>query len=149
MVVNRQDAIKSLLCIAATSALEAGGNREDIIQRLLSSSAANPEISPLIDNGGADSSTNNVARESISNEMGGEAEQDSEMKDEAMDEIANEGSTSGETNVGEDRDSEIEEEIADEIAQVDALSAYDISLDREIEAINEYLGMLDASQDSA
>ncbi|KFK39931.1 hypothetical protein AALP_AA3G308100 [Arabis alpina] len=113
----------------ATSALAAGGNREEIIQKLLSVSEANPGIA----NGGAESSTNNVAQESISNEVNGEAEEeDSEMKDETMDE----------------RDAEIEDEIADEIANVDALSAYDINLDREIEAINEYLGMLDASQDS-
>lgn len=70
------------------------------------------------------------------------------MKDETTDEIAQQGSTSGETDGGEERDAEIEDEIADEIAKVDALSAYDINLDREIEAINVYLGMLDASQDS-
>ncbi|CAH2044505.1 unnamed protein product [Thlaspi arvense] len=124
----------------ATFALAAGGKREDIIQRLLSVPEANHGIAAttFIGNGsGATSSSNNVAaRESVSNEIGGWAEEeDSEMKDETTD---------GE----EERDSEIEEEIADEIAKVDALSAYDINLDREIEAINEYLGMLDASQDS-
>jgi cbb3-type cytochrome oxidase cytochrome c subunit len=79
--------------------------------------------------------------------FGGGAEQDSEMKDETTDDIANRASTSSD-GMEEERDSEIEDEIADEIARVDALSAYDINLDKEIEAINEYLAMLDASQES-
>lgn len=69
------------------------------------------------------------------------------MKDETTDETANQGSTSSDRGE-EERDSEIEYEIADEIAKVDALSAYDINLGKEIEAINEYLAMLDASQES-
>lgn len=122
---------------AATSALEVGGKRENIIQRLLSSPAANPGTasasgSAFTENGGATSSTNN--------EIVAEAE-DAEMEDDTADEIA--------SNVEEEgRDLEIEGDIADEIAKVDALSAYDINLDKEVEAINEYLVMLDASQDS-
>ncbi|CAN7118149.1 hypothetical protein HID58_011827 [Brassica napus] len=121
----------------ATSALEVGGKRENIIQRLLSSPAANPGTasasgSAFTENGGATSSTNN--------EIVAEAE-DAEMEDDTADEIA--------SNVEEEgRDLEIEGDIADEIAKVDALSAYDINLDKEVEAINEYLVMLDASQDS-
>ncbi|KAG7636106.1 putative UV excision repair protein Rad23 [Arabidopsis thaliana] len=128
----------------ATSALEAGGSREDIIQRLLSASVANPgtTTTSVIN---ATSSTNNVGAESSG--FGGGAEQDSEMKDETTDDIANRASTSSD-GMEEERDSEIEDEIADEIARVDALSAYDINLDKEIEAINEYLAMLDASQES-
>ncbi|ESQ50280.1 hypothetical protein EUTSA_v10001944mg [Eutrema salsugineum] len=132
----------------ATSALEAGGDREDIIQRILSLEKANPGTATLIGNGGTASSTDNGAGESISNEIDGGAEQDAEMNDETTDEIENRGSTSGESDGEEERDAEIEHEIANEIAKVDALSAYDINLDREIEAINEYLGMLDASQTS-
>ncbi|CAG7883183.1 unnamed protein product [Brassica rapa] len=124
----------------ATSALEVGGKREDIIQRLLSSPAANPvnpgtasaSGSAFTENGGATSSTNN--------EIVAEAE-DAEMEDDTADEIASNGEEEG-------RDLEIEGDIADEIAKVDALSAYDINLDKEVEAINEYLVMLDASQDS-
>lgn len=121
----------------ATSALEVGGKREDIIQRLLSSPAANPGTasasgSAFTENGGATSSTNN--------EIVAEAE-DAEMEDDTEDEIASNGEEEG-------RDLEIEGDIADEIAKVDALSAYDINLDKEVEAINEYLVMLDASQDS-
>ncbi|CAF2128945.1 unnamed protein product [Brassica napus] len=121
----------------ATSALEVGGKREDIIQRLLSSPAANPGTasasgSAFTENGGATSSTNN--------EIVAEAE-DAEMEDDTADEIASNGEEEG-------RDLEIEGDIADEIAKVDALSAYDINLDKEVEAINEYLVMLDASQDS-
>lgn len=141
-----------MVCTAATSALEAGGNREDIIQRLLSASEANRGTTSAINatsstnNGGAESSGFG-GRESTSNEIDGGAEQDSEMKDETTDDIANREGTS--SDVGEEeRDSEIEDEIADEIAKVDALSAYDINLDKEIEAINEYLAMLDASQES-
>ncbi|KAG7579008.1 Ubiquitin-associated domain [Arabidopsis thaliana x Arabidopsis arenosa] len=137
----------------ATSALEAGGNREDIIQRLLlSASEANQGTTSAINatsstnNGGAESSGFG-GRESTSNEIDGGAEQDSEMKDETMDDIANREGTSSDVRE-EERDSEIEDEIADEIAKVDALSAYDINLDKEIEAINEYLAMLDASQES-
>uniref|UniRef100_A0A1J3CDP2 NEDD8 ultimate buster 1 n=2 Tax=Noccaea caerulescens TaxID=107243 RepID=A0A1J3CDP2_NOCCA len=130
----------------ATSALEGGGSREDIIQRLLSLPQGNPGIAPV--NGGAASSSNNEAQESTSNQIDGGAEQDAEMKDETREENGNEGSTSGETDGGEERDSETEHDIAEEIAKVDALSAYDINLDKEIEAINEYLSMLDASQES-
>ncbi|KAG2298053.1 hypothetical protein Bca4012_009262 [Brassica carinata] len=141
----------------ATSALVVGGKREDIIQRLLSLPAANPGTasasgsdftangasasgSALTENGGATSSTNN--------EIG----EDSEMEDGTANEIPTNGeeeerdvATNGEE---EERDLEIEGDIADEIAKVDALSAYDINLDKEVEAINEYLVMLDASQDS-
>ncbi|CAN6812599.1 unnamed protein product [Brassica oleracea] len=121
----------------ATSALEVGGKREDIIQRLLSSPAANPGTasasgSAFTENGGATSSTNN--------EIVAEAK-DSEMEDDTAYEIASNGEE-------EERDLEVEGDIADEIAKVDALSAYDINLDKEVEAINEYLVMLDASQDS-
>ncbi|KAF2583570.1 hypothetical protein F2Q68_00003588 [Brassica cretica] len=121
----------------ATSALEVGGKREDIIQRLLSSPAANPGTasasgSAFTENGGATSSTNN--------EIVAEAK-DSEMEDDTADEIPSNGEE-------EERDLEVEGDIADEIAKVDALSAYDINLDKEVEAINEYLVMLDASQDS-
>lgn len=130
----------------ASSTLEGGGSREDIIQRLLSLPQANPGIAPV--NGGAASSSNNEAQESTSNQIDGGAEQDAEMKDETREENGNEGSTSGETDGGEERDSETEHDIAEEIAKVDALSAYDINLDKEIEAINEYLSMLDASQES-
>lgn len=130
----------------ATSALEGGGSREDIIQRLLSLPQANPGIASV--NGGASSSSNNEAQQSTSNQINGRAEQDAEMKDETTEENGNEGSTSGETDGGEERDAETEHDIAEEIAKVDALSAYDINLDKEIEAINEYLSMLDASQES-
>ncbi|KAH0892049.1 hypothetical protein Bca4012_004959 [Brassica carinata] len=121
----------------ATSALEVGGKREDIIQRLLSSPAANPGTasasgSAFTENGGATSSTNH--------EIVAEAK-DSEMEDDTADEIPSNGEE-------EERDLEVEGDIADEIAKVDALSAYDINLDKEVEAINEYLVMLDASQDS-
>ncbi|KAF3548441.1 hypothetical protein DY000_02005172 [Brassica cretica] len=121
----------------ATSALEVGGKREDIIQRLLSSPAANlgtasASGSAFTENGGATSSTNN--------EIVAEAK-DSEMEDDTADEIPSNGEE-------EERDLEVEGDIADEIAKVDALSAYDINLDKEVEAINEYLVMLDASQDS-
>ncbi|KAL1189528.1 hypothetical protein V5N11_001509 [Cardamine amara subsp. amara] len=123
----------------ATIALEAGGNREDIIQRLLSE--ANAASSTNI--GGVESSVG--AQGNTSNAIDGGAEQDTEMKDETTDEIENQGSTSSDGGE-EERDAEIEDEIAKEIGQVDALSAYDINLDREIEAINEYLCMLDPSQ---
>lgn len=63
------------------------------------------------------------------------------MEDDTADEIPSNGEE-------EERDLEVEGDIADEIAKVDALSAYDINLDKEVEAINEYLVMLDASQDS-
>ncbi|XP_010467169.1 PREDICTED: NEDD8 ultimate buster 1-like [Camelina sativa] len=133
----------------ATSALQAGGNREDIIQRLLQSvPEANPASSP---NDGVAESSGFGGRESTSEEVdGGGAKQDSEMKDDTTDETANRGSTSGDDGEEEDqeRDSEIEDDIANEIARVDSLSAYDINLVLEIEAINEYLAMLDASQES-
>ncbi|XP_010413737.1 PREDICTED: NEDD8 ultimate buster 1-like isoform X2 [Camelina sativa] len=133
----------------ATSALQAGGNREDIIQRLLQSvPEANPASSA---NDGVAESSAFGGRESTSNEVdGGVAEQDSEMRDETSDETANRGSTSGDDCEEEEqeRDSEIEDDIANEIARVDSLSAYDINLVLEIEAINEYLAMLDASQES-
>ncbi|XP_010496033.1 PREDICTED: NEDD8 ultimate buster 1 isoform X1 [Camelina sativa] len=134
----------------ATSALQAGGLREDIIQRLLQSV---PEAHPASSaNDGVAESSGFGGRESTSNEVdGGGAEQDSEMKDDTTDETANRGSTSGDDGEEEDqeRDSEIEDDIANEIARVDSLSAYDINLVLEIEAINEYLAMLDASQESA
>ncbi|CAA7013273.1 unnamed protein product [Microthlaspi erraticum] len=127
----------------ATSALEGGGSREDIIQRLLSLPQPNPGVA------GVASSSNNEAQESTSNQIDGGAEQeDAEMEDETAEENGNEGSTSGETDGGEERDEETELDFADEIAKVDALSAYDINVDKEIEAINEYLSMLDASQES-
>lgn len=143
---------------AARYALEVGGKREDIIQRLLSLPAANPGTASasgsdftangasasgpaLAANGGATSSTNNEIREGATSSTNNEIGEDSEMEDDTADEIA----TNGEE---EERDHEIEGDIADEIAKVDALSAYDINLDKEVEAINEYLVMLDASQDS-
>lgn len=126
---------------AATTALEAGGNREDVIQRLLSVPEANPSSST---NTGVEHSSGVGDQVSTSNAIDGGAEQDVEMKDETTDEINKQGSTSSDG--GEERDAEIEDEIAKEIAEVDALSAYDINLDREIEAINEYLSMLDSTQ---
>ncbi|KAJ0241791.1 Uncharacterized protein HA466_0211580 [Hirschfeldia incana] len=142
----------------ARSALEVGGKREDIIQRLLSLPAANPGTasasgSAFTANGGATSSTNNEVgtgtedaemEDDTADEIepnGEEEERDLEVEGDTADEIANNGEEEG-------RDVEIEEDIADEIAKVDALSAYDINLDKEVDAINEYLVMLDASQDS-
>lgn len=133
--------------------MEVGGRREDIIQRLLSLPAANAGTasasgSAFTANGGATSSTNNA----VGTETG-----DSEMEDDTADEIEPNGEEEeqdpeleGDTADGEEegRDVEVEGNIAEEIAKVDALSAYDINLDKEVEAINEYLVMLDASQDS-
>ncbi|RID72162.1 hypothetical protein BRARA_C04067 [Brassica rapa] len=124
----------------ATSALEVGGKREDIIQRLLSSPAANPVNPGTASASGSAFTENGGATSSANNEIVAEAE-DAEMEDDTADEIASNGEEEG-------RDLEIEGDIADEIAKVDALSAYDINLDKEVEAINEYLVMLDASQDS-
>ncbi|CAN8270762.1 unnamed protein product [Cochlearia groenlandica] len=141
----------------ATSALQSGGNREDIIQRLLSSPASNPGTASASDSCSTTTTftgngVNGASRTNNETIDGGrtEAEQDTEMRDETTTdgESRNRGSTtSGEEEEEDDRDSEIEEEIAKDIAKVDALSAYDINLGREIEAINEYLSLMDPSQE--
>ncbi|XP_010533103.1 PREDICTED: NEDD8 ultimate buster 1 [Tarenaya hassleriana] len=117
----------------AISALEAGGNREEILERLLSLQQANPQVASFLS--AALNSTNPSGGRNSLGLRSGEGEGTSNESG---------GGVSDETGYDNaiERDAEMEDELTEDVAQIDALSAYDIDLTREGDAINEYLSML-------
>ncbi|XVE71539.1 hypothetical protein DITRI_Ditri10aG0158900 [Diplodiscus trichospermus] len=108
------------------AAVQAGETMEQIMSRLLSE----PEPLPTVDansNGNPASEPNDVNPDSASNN----------------DSVEGSSTAAGE----EERDLEVEDELARDIENADALSAYDIEVTKEGEAITEYLTLL-ASTDS-
>lgn len=121
---------------AVVAACQAGGDMEQLMQRLLS---AELETNSMVTANNTD--VNNLNNIELPVDLG---------DNEILGNLDNDANDGGQSSAGEikQRDVEMEDELADELARQDALSDYDIEVTKEGEAIDEYLALLASAENT-
>nr|AFK48842.1 unknown [Lotus japonicus] len=118
------------------AAFEAGGNLEQVLQRL----TALPE---------AGSTSENIQPQVNSSVApNGSASSSAPLPDDVISDVLDQMNGVEDPSVAEERDVEMEDELSADIAKSDALDDYDIEVDIEGQAITEYLTLLESSSSS-
>ncbi|XP_057431118.1 uncharacterized protein LOC130723981 [Lotus japonicus] len=118
------------------AAFEAGGNLEQVLQRL----TALPE---------AGSTSENIQPQVNSSVApNGSASSSAPLPDDVISDVLDQMNEVEDPSVAEERDVEMEDELSADIAKSDALDDYDIEVDIEGQAITEYLTLLESSSSS-